>query len=120
MTRGYVGLTDPDWYSFLQTRPRVDEVNFWQPHGGRMFRALTPGEFFFFKLRAPHKAIGGFGFFERFADYVFQVGERLRDEFKNGRSYYGLDGSPIAVPGPQVWRPSKALLDWHGQEIFKG
>lgn len=64
--KGYVGLTDPDWYSFLSGRRRVDEVNFWQPHGGRAFRAIAPGDPFFFKLRAPHKKIAGFGFFERY------------------------------------------------------
>jgi putative restriction endonuclease len=314
---GYIGLTDPDWYSFLSARPRVDDVNFWQPHGGRTFRALKRGEVFFFKLRAPHKAIAGFGFFERFeslsawlawdcfgemngapdfpsmidriirlrgddgqsaragdfqigcvmisapvffarsewvsppsdwartgiqqgkmyqldsgegrrileecleraragarywnveptaqivaegsarygspvavrprlgqglfslavrdayggacavthehsapvleaahimpyarggehrvdnglllrrdlhrlydrgyvtvtADHVFRVGDSLREEFKNGRSYYGLDGSVVMVPAREVWRPSKELLDWHGHEVFKG
>ncbi len=64
--QGYIGLTDPDWYSYLSAQPRVDEVNFWRPHGGRIFRALKFGEPFFFKLRAPHKGIAGFGFFERF------------------------------------------------------
>lgn len=64
--KGYIGLTDSDWYSFLSAQPRVDEVNFWQPHGARAFRALRPCELFFFKLRAPKKAIAGFGFFERF------------------------------------------------------
>jgi len=64
--KGYVGLTDPDWYSFLSDRFHVDEVNFWQPHGGRAFRAIAPGDPFFFKLRAPHKKIAGFGFFERY------------------------------------------------------
>lgn len=315
--KGYVGLTDPDWYSFLSAHPHVDEVNFWQPHGGRAFRALKRGELFFFKLRAPHKAIAGFGFFERFEslsawlawdcfgemngapnfasmidrivrlrgddgrsaragdfqigcvmisapvffaqsewvspptdwartgiqqgktyqlnsgegrrildeclertrtgarywnveptaqivaegsarygspvpvrprlgqglfslavrdaydgacavthehsapvleaahimpyarggehrvdnglllrrdlhrlydrgyvtvtpDYVFRVGDSLREEFKNGRSYYGMDGSIAAVPAQELWRPSKVLLDWHGQEVFKG
>lgn len=58
--KGYVGLTDPDWYSFLSDRPRVDEVNFWQPHGGRAFRAIAPGDPFFFKLRA--------GFYPVFTD----------------------------------------------------
>lgn len=62
----YIGLTDPDWYSFLSEQERIDEVNFWQPHGNRKFRAIKPGELFFFKLRAPYKAIVGFGFFERF------------------------------------------------------
>jgi putative restriction endonuclease len=44
----------------------VDEVSFWQPHGDRAFRAIERGAPFFFKLRAPHKAIAGFGFFERY------------------------------------------------------
>jgi putative restriction endonuclease len=61
-----VGLTDPDWYAFLSTQPRVDEVNFWRPHGGNAFRVLKRDEPFFFKLRVPNKAIAGFGFFERF------------------------------------------------------
>ncbi len=315
--RGYIGLTDPDWYSFLSAHPRVEEVNFWQPHGGRAFRALDPGGLFFFKLRAPQKAVVGFGFFEKYvslhtrsawecfgemngapnfetmldrivrlrgdegpsarfgdfeigcilisgpvffaqgewvsppidwaktgiqqgktydltagegrriaadcferaqtgarywnvdpgpqivaegsarygslasvrprlgqglfslavrdayggacavtrehsepvleaahimpygrggehrvdnglllrsdlhrlydrgyvtvtADFVFRVGDRLREEFKNGRSYYGFDGSTIALPTNDRWRPSKELLDWHRQAVFMG
>jgi len=313
---GYLGLTDPDWYSYLSAQPRVDEVNFWQPHGGRTFRALRRGELFFFKLRAPLKAIAGFGFFERFeilpawlawdcfremngapdfesfieriirlrggdtrstragdfqigcvmvsapvffsqtewvspptdwaktgiqqgktydlnsgegrrildeslarargrgrywnietsqliaeesgrygsfmnvrprlgqglfslavreayrgacavthehsgpvleaahilpygrggehrvdnglllrrdlhrlfdlgyvtvsTDYIFHVGDSLRDEFDNGRSYYGLSGSKITVPAHQTLRPGKEFLEWHGQEVFRG
>lgn len=314
---GYIALTDPDWYSYLRACPRVDEVNFWQPRGGRSFQALTPGEPLFFKLRAPMKAIAGFGFFERYEslpawlawdsfenmngapdfesmldricrlrgedskaartgdfqigcvmlaapmffsesdwvtppadwartgiqqgktydllkgegkriydecmaramkterhwnversaelvgknaprfgnpqlvrprlgqglfsisvrkaydgacaitnehsgpvleaahikpyasggehridngilfrrdlhrlydrgyvtvtpEYVFQVGERLRDEYKNGKSYYSLSGKQIAYPTHEAWRPDKKLLDWHVREIFKG
>jgi putative restriction endonuclease len=64
--KGYIGLTDPDWYAYLSSHPHVDEVNFWQPHGNRVFRAIKPSEPFFFKLRAPLKGIAGFGFFERF------------------------------------------------------
>lgn len=65
-TKGYIGLTDPDWYKFLAQQQRIDEVNFWQPRGGHPFRALQRGDLFFFKLHAPFKAIAGFGFFERF------------------------------------------------------
>ncbi len=314
--KGYIGLTDPDWYSFLNAQPHIDEVNFWQPHGNRAFRALNPGELFFFKLRAPLKTIAGFGFFERYErlpawlawdcfkemngapdfesmidricrlrnadeqsnmagdfligcimisapvffaenewvtppsdwaktgiqqgktynlqigegqrvlldclalakdgnywnvepedkisdnvndrygnpitvrprlgqglfsikvreayngacavthehtipvleaahikpyarggehrvdnglllrrdlhslydrgyvtitpDYVFQVGDRLRDEFKNGRSYYSLHGSSIHIPSNVILRPNKKLLEWHTQTVFKG
>jgi putative restriction endonuclease len=63
---GYIGLMDPDWYAYLSNQPHVDEVNFWQPHGNRVFRAIKPGEIFLFKLRAPLKGIAGFGFFERY------------------------------------------------------
>jgi putative restriction endonuclease len=61
--RGYVATTDFDWFTFLRAR-RPDEVNFWQP-SGRGFHVLAPGEPLFFKLKAPHNAIGGFGLFAR-------------------------------------------------------
>ncbi|MGK3969256.1 HNH endonuclease [Sorangium sp. So ce118] len=63
--RGYVGNTDFDWYSFLVARPELQEVNFWQPSGGRKFAAVAPGEPFFFKLKKPHYAVAGFGWFAR-------------------------------------------------------
>jgi putative restriction endonuclease len=62
--RGYLATTDFSWFTFLRARQPLDEVNFWQPsaHG---FNAL-PGTPFFFKLKAPHYAIGGFGIFARY------------------------------------------------------
>jgi putative restriction endonuclease len=58
----WVGVTDNNWYNFL-SRQQPDEVNFWQPGGTTVFRALTPGELFLFKLRAPDNAVAGGGFF---------------------------------------------------------
>ncbi len=29
--KGFVGVTDNDWFAFLAQQPRIDEVNFWQP-----------------------------------------------------------------------------------------
>jgi putative restriction endonuclease len=67
--RGYVGVTDGDWYRFLAGRPEVAsrEVNFWRPGGGNAFRALDVGEPFFFKTHAPHNRVVGGGFFSGFA-----------------------------------------------------
>ena len=62
--RGFVAPTDYEWYRFLQARPELREVNFWRPSQSR-FAALESGELFFFKLKAPHNAIGGFGMFTR-------------------------------------------------------
>jgi putative restriction endonuclease len=64
--RGFVAPTDWGWYQQLLSRPHLEEVNFWRPGGGS-FTALSPGEPFFFKLKSPRNAIGGFGQFARFA-----------------------------------------------------
>lgn len=62
---GTVAVTDFGWYDFLSTR-NVPEVNFWTPSDRRRFSApaFSP---FFFKLKAPHRAIAGFGYFARWS-----------------------------------------------------
>lgn len=62
--RGFVAPTDTRWFRFHASRAQPSEVNFWSP-SGTAFRALEPGEPFFFKLKAPVNAIGGFGIFVR-------------------------------------------------------
>jgi putative restriction endonuclease len=64
--RGYVGVTDHDWYDFLAARPDITEVNFWRPGGGRGFHALAIGEPFFFKTHFPHNRVVGGGFYSDF------------------------------------------------------
>lgn len=60
----WVGVTDGVWFEYLRARG-PDEVNFWQPSGGRQFKALEPGEPFLFKLHSPKNFIVGGGFFVR-------------------------------------------------------
>jgi putative restriction endonuclease len=57
-----VAVTDREWFEHLRSRPHLSEVNFWSP-GAASFRALEPGELFFFKLHAPANYIAGFGIF---------------------------------------------------------
>lgn len=59
----YVGVTDFNWYQKLISIPSIDEVNFWQPGGNRIFHALKKGELFLFKLHSPRNYIVGGGFF---------------------------------------------------------
>jgi putative restriction endonuclease len=61
--KAFVGITDYEWYRLLAGLPGLEEVNFWQPGGSRLFRALQPGELFLFKLHAPRRSIVGGGFF---------------------------------------------------------
>jgi putative restriction endonuclease len=62
--RGYVGITDGNWYRLLADLPENErtEVNFWRPGGGG-FAAVKVGEPYFFKTHAPHNRIVGGGFF---------------------------------------------------------
>jgi len=59
----FLAVTHNDWFGFLRRRPGIDEVNFWQPGGGREFKALRPGEPFLFKLHSPQNFVVGGGFF---------------------------------------------------------
>ena len=65
--QAWVGVTDGDWYRYLASRPGLDEVNFWQPGGGRHFRALDLGQPLLFKLHAPMNFIVGGGFLAAFS-----------------------------------------------------
>ena len=62
-----VGVTDRDWFDHLRAGAPWAEVNFWSP-APRTFRALTPGELFLFKLKAPVNRIVGGGVFAHAAD----------------------------------------------------
>ena len=64
--RFYVAITDFDWFTYLSAQ-KPDEVNFWQPSGGRVFHALQPGEPLLFKLHSPNNRIVGGGFFSHFS-----------------------------------------------------
>ena len=64
--RAWIANTDYEWYRFLSGRPDLDEVNFWRPSGG-VFKALKSGEPLLFRLKAPHNAIAGVGFFVHFS-----------------------------------------------------
>ena len=59
---GFTATTDYEWYTYLCTRPDFDEANFWAPSGRAALGTVPFGSPFFFKLKSPHNAIGGFGF----------------------------------------------------------
>lgn len=86
--RIWIGVTDNDWFRFLRDQPGIDEVNFWQPSGGREFRVLRPGDLFLFKLHSPLNYIVGGGFFVRFVSFPYQfVWETF--QLKNGTASIG-------------------------------
>lgn len=53
-------------------------------------------------------------------DLKFEVSKKIREEYENGRHYYGLHGSSIAVPENPERRPDPLALSWHNEHCFKG
>jgi putative restriction endonuclease len=83
--RGFVANTDFDWFTFLAARQPLEEVNFWQPSAhGFNAPAGTP---FFFRLKAPHNAIAGFGIFARYEAATPKLAWEAFGE-KNGAASY--------------------------------
>lgn len=65
--QGWISNTHQDWFDFLSSRRTSwEEVNFWTPSDYFGFNGI-PGAPFFFRLKSPRNAIGGFGLFSRFA-----------------------------------------------------
>jgi putative restriction endonuclease len=86
--KGFVGVTDNDWFAFLSQQPGIDEVNFWQPGGSSQFKSLKPGEPFLFKLHKPYQRyIAGGGFFAHYTTLPISLAWQTFGE-KNGAPSY--------------------------------
>ncbi len=135
---GTVAVTDFGWYARLRAHPELDEVNFWKPSARRPFNApaFSP---FLFKLKAPHNAICGFGYFARYSrlpDWLawdsFGVGngcdslQELRQRIASIRERIRFDGPSHAEIGCVLivqptffteadWIPQPA--DWHARTV---
>jgi putative restriction endonuclease len=53
-------------------------------------------------------------------DHRFEVSRRIREEFENGRHYYALHGTSIALPGKLDLRPDATALSWHNEYRYLG
>ncbi len=103
---GTIAITDYGWYQCLRSQRHLEEVNFWRPSPRQTFRAF-PYSPFLFKLKAPHNAICGFGYFARYArleDWLawdcFGIANgcrsfrELRDRLSTIRKRSGIQGGP--------------------------
>ena len=83
----FVAPTDFHWFQFLSSRVGVDEVNFWMPKPwGGQFKILRRGEPLLFKLKAPHNAIAGGGFFEHYTELPISLAWEAFGEKNGARS----------------------------------
>lgn len=91
----YAGLTDKRWFDFLRQAPRED-VNFWRPLGSTTFGAIPALAPFLFKLKAPHYAIGGVGFFSNYTSLPASV---AWDVFRERNGYSTYEAFLAAIQG---------------------
>ena len=136
---GYVAVTHAHWFNHLAPRRLWDEVNFWRPSPYHAFRG-KPGSPFFFKLKAPHNAIGGLGWvtgFSRLPDWLAwecfgeangassfaEMEQRLNDirrknKFKDSGQVPQIGcillSGAVFFP-PELWIPQPA--DWAPQNL---
>ncbi|MDE2669239.1 MAG: HNH endonuclease [Chloroflexota bacterium] len=52
--------------------------------------------------------------------FQFRVSRMIEAEFRNGRSYYALDGGRIHVPDREEQRPAQDALAWHNETLYRG
>jgi putative restriction endonuclease len=95
--RAFVAVTDTSWFEFLTKLDSVDEVNFWQPGGGRNFRALDLGQPLLFKLRYPVNAIVGGGFFAHFSRMPVSLAWEAFGEKNGTRSFAAMRESIVRL-----------------------
>jgi len=107
---GFVAVTDPGWYEHLSRTPGPKDANFWRP-SARAFR-LDVGTPFLFKLKAPHNAIAGYGYFAGFTILPDWLAWDTFGDRSHARAL--LDGHPrraatehrqrrAALGSPQKW-----------------
>lgn len=84
--RFFIGVTNDSWFHFLSAR-QPDEVNFWRPKSQMDFKAISPGDFFLFKLHSPNNFIAGGGIYARHSFLPLQLAWQAFGE-KNGVSDY--------------------------------
>jgi putative restriction endonuclease len=71
-------------------------------------------------LRADLHRLFDLGYMTVTPDLKLEIGQRLRREFANGRSYYPLHGQPIRCPRVAHERPSPDYLRWHNENRYVG
>jgi putative restriction endonuclease len=71
-------------------------------------------------LRADLHRLFDTGYITVTPELRLEVGARLRDDYKNGRSYYPLHGARLRVPSMAVHRPEREFLEWHQARVYRG
>ena len=73
-----------------------------------------------FKRRRRNDSLFDAGYVTVTPDHHFEVSGRIKEEFENGRDYYGLHGESIYVPKNATQKPDTGALSWHNENCLLG
>lgn len=71
-------------------------------------------------LRADVHALFDRGYVSVAPDYRVLVSRKLKEDFDNGEPYYPLRERSLYLPEALEHRPSRELLEWHSDTVFRG
>ncbi len=100
--KGFVAITDTDWFEFLSELNPPDEVNFWQPSPRGGFGSLEIAEPLLFKLHSPHDFIVGGGFFSHWTSLPASLAWDAFGEKNGARSFAEMRSR---IDRYRKWRP---------------
>jgi len=130
----FVANTDKAWFDFLAGRAVngvVDEVNFWQPRAHTQMKRQEPGEPILFRLKKPHYAIAGFGFFANFtvldldtawAAFGWKNGSHSAESYQRVASRMFAPSRPGGLvrhkrpPPENIGRSNRKYMGWKGPD----
>lgn len=70
-------------------------------------------------LRRDLHALFDLGYVTVTPEGCFEVSRRIREDYQNGRHYYDLAGTRIALPASRHPAPDRASLEWHNAQVFR-
>jgi putative restriction endonuclease len=71
-------------------------------------------------LRADLHRLFDLGYVTITPEHRLEVSSRLKEDYRNGRSYYQLHGASVFVPTSEGDAPSLDYLRWHNQQVYRG
>lgn len=71
-------------------------------------------------LRTDIHTLFDIGYVTISTDGKFEVSNRIKDDYENGREYYGMAGRKIFSPKNEMLQPSKDFIEWHNNNRYLG
>jgi putative restriction endonuclease len=135
MFSAYLGITDNNWFDYLQQNQITDEVNFWIP-SAPVHKNVEPGTIWLFKLHSPFDFIVGAGVFMHYFVLPLQMawdvfkdhnGMATFEEFQKSimkhkqstMSSWNIDVG-CAVLGQIVYLPRRLWIPYRTNSLVSG